>query len=151
MKVDCDELPGKLRTICDGTATKGKGKRFSQAERVELIAKRLRVDPSEIELPEAGEDEPEEPEQKSQIGTRLKAIIKREFGAVACKECRIEMKRLNGMTAAEVETEKDSIAERMAERAKRIAPRWWQRLGAKLAPGEVKRRCLAMIEEALSE
>jgi len=40
--MDCDDLPGRLRDICNGTARKSNGENFTEQERDEVLSRRSR-------------------------------------------------------------------------------------------------------------
>ncbi len=71
----------------------------------------------------------------SGYGDRLAEAFERVSGkAVTCGECKQAMHRLNTMTADEIREDLDAIAIDIANRAATIAPKWWQRIGATVAP-----------------
>lgn len=39
--MDCDDMPGRLKEICNGTARKSNGEFFTEDERQAIMAKRL--------------------------------------------------------------------------------------------------------------
>lgn len=128
-------MPGHLHKICQGTM-----EGVCEHKRAAFIARW-----SGTETPK-----PEKPKPQSEVGTRLKEIIRREYGEIACSECAEAVRKLNEMTVEQILADQENLIEGMVERAKKIAPKWWQRLGARLAPGEVRRQCRTMLEEACS-
>lgn len=89
---------------------------------------------------------------QSSIGTMLKIAIAERFGDIApCGDCRREILRLNLLTASQVQADRDKILQGMVDRAAKIAPKWWQRLGAKLAPWEVRRELGQILDSVLTE
>jgi hypothetical protein len=142
---DCTQLKGHLRSICDGTHRKADGRAHTVDHRREIIGRYLRQDASQIVLPMPTGV----PVQLSDIGTRLHEIIGRDTKAhIECSECRDEVTRLNLMTVAQVQQQRETIAEGIVERGKRKAPKFWQRWGARLAPGLAKQQALTWIDEA---
>jgi len=145
--LDCSKLPAHLKAICDGTHRKGDGTFHSFEDRRIILSRYLRVEVSEIEI------EAKPPAQikvfNSEIGTRLHAIIEREAKCkIECSECRDEVTKLNLMTAEQVMSGIDGIANGIVTRAKKKAPKFWQRWGATLAPEVAKSRAVSWIEEA---
>ncbi len=142
---DCNQLKGHLRSICEGTHTKASGRTHTLNERREIVGRYLSIDASQIELPMPATAS----RIQSDIGTRLHAIIERDAGAkIECSECRDEVTKLNLLTADQVQAERESIAIGIVERGKTKAPKFWQRWGAKLAPGIAKQQALSWIDEA---
>lgn len=86
---------------------------------------------------------------KSQIGTQLKLIIKRETGNdIPCSECLKEVQSLNGKTAQEVLIDAIPLSERIVKRSAKSAQAWYQRAAAKYLPGMVAARVREWIVEA---
>lgn len=147
MIVDCDKLPGHWKAICHGTHRKRNGRGHSLADRQFLLGKYLHVPVGEIELvPNPGDALP-----SSGIGDRLKDIVAREAGATPCGECKDEIARLNYSTVDQVRQDREAIALRIVDRAKTRAKNWWQRWGARLAPGFAKSKVLGWIDEACGQ
>jgi len=131
--LDCSKLPGHLKAICDGTHRKADGTFHSLDDRRIILSRYLRVDVSSIEV----EAKPAAQIKvfNSEIGTRLHAIIERDAKAkIECSECRDEVTKLNLMTADQVMNDINAIADGIVRRAKKKAPKFWQRWGATLAP-----------------
>lgn len=145
MSFDCSQLKGHLKGICDGTHRKADGRAHSLEQRRQILGRYLRVDASEFDLPmPVGA-----PKIQSDIGTRLHGIIEREAGAkIECSECRDEVTRMNLLTSEQVQAQRETIAAGIVERGKLKAPKFWQRWGAKLAPGLAMQQALAWIDEA---
>lgn len=142
---DCSQLKGHLRDICEGTHKKANGRTHTLDERRAIVGRYLRIDASQAELPMPATAS----RIQSEIGTRLHAIIERDAGAkIECSECRDEVTRLNLLTVEQVQAERESIAAGIVDRAKKKAPKFYQRWGAKLAPGVAKLHALAWIDEA---
>lgn len=145
MTFDCTQLPGHLQLICEGTHLKATGRPHTPSERLAIVSRYMRLSENEIDLPEVVSAIP----IKSEVGTLLHTIIARETGAeIECSECRAEVTKLNLQTPEQVYADRDRIAEGMVERGKRKAPKFWQRWGAKLAPGLAKQQALAWVDEA---
>jgi hypothetical protein len=136
-----------LKAICNGTHRKADGSFHSLDDRRIILSRYLRIDVSGIEI------EQKPPAQmkvfNSEIGTRLHAIIERVTGGrIECSECRDEVTKLNLMTAEQVQVEKEAIATGIVNRGKKKAPKFWQRWGAKLAPGIAKQQAVEWIDQA---
>jgi hypothetical protein len=146
--IDCDKLPGHLREICTGDHRQSNGHPYSDSDRAEIIGRFLRTSIDPDELPASAIVPRTTQPKKSEVGTKLHDIIKREAGSIECGECRDEVTRLNFMSASAVIDESGTIADGMVERAKKKAPKFWQRWGATLAPGLAKKQALSWIHEA---
>lgn len=147
--VNCNDLPGHLKGICDGSRRKATGKYFTIGERLLIVARHLRVSESSIRLPQptyattVGQF-------YSGIGDRLHEIILDKAGATPCGECKDDITKLNLLSIEEVKSQRESIADRIIKRAKTQALYWWQRWGATLAPEMAKLEVLKWIDEACS-
>jgi hypothetical protein len=146
--IDCEKLPGHLREICTGDHRRSNGKPYSDSDRAEIIGRFLRMGVNLNDLPVSVIVPEKHVANKSQAGSKLHEIIKREAGNIECGECRDQVTRLNQMTASAVINEMDIIAEGMVTRAQTKAPKFWQRWGATLAPGLAKEKALSWIHEA---
>jgi hypothetical protein len=147
--LDCSKLPNHLKSICDGTHRKGDGSFHSLDDRRNILSRYLKLDISHIDIEEKSTAQIKV--FNSQIGTRLHAIIEREAGCkIECSECRDEVTKLNLMTPQQVLSGVDGIASGIVARAKKKAPKFWQRWGAALAPEIAKARAIDWIEEACS-
>lgn len=157
MLVDCEELPGKLRDICRGAATDANGVAFSAFERRSIIARRLKVDEENVDLPTSVLPEPRY-EKKGQpilvdpvigIGTAMKQIIRERTGKdVSCGDCRREIEAMNRQTVEEVQARKQELARQIVHRGKVVAARWWERMAATLIPEELVPEVVEWIDEA---
>lgn len=148
--LDCNSLPEPFASICQGTALKATGRRYALQERKEIISRRLRLPIEDIVLP-IPEGQPVEAISRnvSGIGTRLHAIIKSKAKReIECGECRDEITNLNLMTIEEVKQIRVDLAQRMVNRAKKMAPMFWQRWGVTLAPVVALNEFLSWIDEA---
>lgn len=147
--LDCSKLPAHLKAICDGTHRKADGSFHSLNDRKNILSRYLRVDISAVDI--EPKSQPSIKVFNSEIGTRLHAIIERETnGKIECSACRDEVTKLNLMTAEQVMSEINSTADGIVKRAKKKAPKFWQRWGATLAPDIAKARVIGWIEEACS-
>jgi hypothetical protein len=149
--LDCEKLPGHLKAICTGEHRQKNGQSFSDYDRAEIIGRFLResIDPGD--LPASSSTVSANLATKSNVGTKLQSIIKRDAGDIECGECRDEVARLNLMSVDAVIAEMDSIAEGIVSRAKKKAPRFWQRWGAILAPSHAKEKALSWLREATGQ
>jgi len=91
---------------------------------------------------------------KSDIGDRMKEIIEKDTeGVIPCGQCKWQIKQLNGMTPSEARENRESIIDDISRRAKKIAPKFWQRMATtidqKLNLGETKRRVGGWLDEAI--
>jgi hypothetical protein len=142
-EIDCDQFPGRLKEICDGTAVKSDGRPFSRRERRSILSKRLN-----LKLENGSIEDTDDP-SVSGIGTRLHKIIIRETGnSIPCSECLNEIKALNQKTALEVLRDAIPLAERITSRASSKAQKWYQRLAATYLPGFVQATVREWIVEA---
>jgi len=143
--VDCSSLPERLRQICDGTAVKADGSRFTLHQRRVIVAKRFGIAIAAVRL----DDDTEAAGEKSRIGTRLKNMISEYQGAeISCADCKKEIIKLNLMTASEVRTSAAEIAAGIVARGSRLAAKWYQRFAAKHAPSLVSTYVMEWIEKA---
>jgi hypothetical protein len=146
--IDCEKLPGHLRDICAGEHRQSNGKPYTDSERAEIISRFTRTVVDAGDLPKSAlKLHPPKP-KRSDVGTRLHAVIQRDAGKIECSECRDEVTRLNLLPASAVIDQADLIAEGIVERGQRKAPKFWQRWGATLAPGLAKAQALSWIYEA---
>jgi hypothetical protein len=142
---NCNELKGHLRDICNGTHVKSDGRIHSLEDRRTILGRYLRRDMSDALLPEPATSH----RLKSDVGTRLHKIIERDTGApIECSECRAEVTRLDMLDIEQVVEQRQQIAKNIVERGKKKAPRFWQRWGAKLAPGIAMQQALYWVDEA---
>lgn len=147
--LDCSKLPNHLADICRGTHRKANGKFHSLEDRKLILSRYLRVPESEIEIVDISPSRSSKPPFDSGVGTRLHAIIERDTkGRIECSECRDEITKLNLMTVAQVLAIRDTLAKDIATRAKKKAPKFWQRWGATLAPETARAMAAAWITEA---
>jgi hypothetical protein len=146
--IDCEKLPGHLREICLGDYRQSNGHPYGDSDRAQIIGRFLRTSITPDDLPVSAILPEIQKGTKSDIGTRLHSIIKREAGNIECGQCRDEVTRLNLMCACAVIEQSSTIAEGMVERAKTKAPYFWQRWGATLAPEIAKAKALSWVHEA---
>lgn len=72
-------------------------------------------------------------------GSTLKRIILERSGAsIPCGDCEEDMRKLDRMTPAEVMEGIDQLVENIVERGKTKAAKWYQRVGATVAPAVAK-------------
>jgi len=146
--IDCEKLPGHMKDICLGEHRQSNGKPYTDSERAEIISRFTRTAVDADELPRSLLKPHTPMPIKSNIGTRLHAVIERDAGKIECSECRDEVTRLNILSASAVIDQADAIAEGIVDRGARKAPKFWQRWGATLAPGLAKMQALSWIYEA---
>jgi hypothetical protein len=146
--IDCEKLPGHLRQICLGDHRQSNGRPYTDSERAEIVGRFLRTSVDAAELPQSALKPHATRPIKSNIGTRLHAVIERDAGKIECSDCRDEVTRLNLMNSSAVIDQAVAIAEGIVDRGKRKAPKFWQRWGATLAPGLAKEQALSWIHEA---
>jgi hypothetical protein len=143
-----DQLPSVFKDIYLGTgpgSKKRNGHQYTLAERRGIIARRLRVHESSLSLPIT---EADKAEVFSGIGDRLKEIIKRERESVPCGPCKEEIKRLNGMTAAGVLSERKELADKIIARGRESKLAWYDALAVRLPNWLVRPTVIKWIEEA---
>lgn len=145
--IDCDKLKGHWARVCRGDYVQKNGRGHTLRDRKEFLSRYLRIPIEEVELSPSPSDSP----PSSGIGDRLKDIVSREAGATPCGECKDEIARLNYSTVDQVRQDRESIALRIVDRAKTRAKNWWQRWGARLAPGYAKSKVLGWIDEACGQ
>lgn len=80
------------------------------------------------------------------LGDRVAEALERLSGdSISCGACKREVLELNRLDSAELIESAPALAERIATRAAKIAPSWWQRWGATLAPGLAANQIEAVI------
>lgn len=147
MKINCKNLPMRLREFCEGTAKKSDGSNFSLEYRKEIIARKLKVSPHEIELPTINNFSYKK--DVSRIGTILKEIIEKKNGeSIPCADCKADMYTLNTMVSKDVLLNKSVLARKITERGAEKATKWYHRFAAKYTPTLVTKEIERWIEEA---
>lgn len=122
----------------------------------------------------SGANQPEKPASKkdvltgfakphehiSTIGTVLEEIIEERGAKIECGKCRWEVRRLNMMTKAEAKKERENLAAKISESARKKSPKLYQRLAAKFdhlvssttpIPSLVNKVVLGWIDEAIKK
>ena len=86
-----------------------------------------------------------------QIGSRLAALISERVGATGCSACQMRLADLDRLTPDEVESRLPELSREIAERAKRQAPKWWQRQAAAAVPVAAAAIVRRWIQEAIDQ
>ena len=72
-------------------------------------------------------------ETRSSIGTRLHDLIVKDTGEeINCEECKESVLSLNQMDKKQALKVRDKLIQDMLERAPKVAPKLWQKIGLKL-------------------
>lgn len=101
--MDCEELPGRLRAICDGTALKANGLPFTIEERSRILSRRLKEPQREL-------IQRHTPVVSTGIGDRILESIHRETGrGLRCGKCMAQVRSLNRMHSSEARLKKPEI------------------------------------------
>jgi hypothetical protein len=82
------------------------------------------------------------------IGSHLIDIIANRWGAIPCGDCKRAARQLNELTPDAANAKRAEIIGDIYSRLSQL-PKWWQRWGARLAPGIAKQRIGDMLDEAI--
>jgi hypoxanthine phosphoribosyltransferase len=167
MTIDCSQLVGRSREICDGVEKNGQPVFISPERRVKFLLRRgfNQYDVEQHVAATTPETPPRPPgpvveglpsvvHRKSLIGTRLMELFKqKESQIVPCSDCKREIVRLDGMTPDEVTADRPNIIAKIAARAPSVLPKLWQRWAAAadeaLKLGNVRKRIGELLDEAI--
>lgn len=89
--------------------------------------------------------------QVSRIGNYLEQILEREFEKINCEDCRKEVQALNELTPAQVRARLPQIVKGIVQRGRYIAPKLYQRLASRLAPGLTGEMIKPLVIEAIEK
>ena len=85
------------------------------------------------------------------IGSRLAAIISERVGGAGCSACALRTAALDRMSVSEIEARLPELSREIAERAKKVSPKWWQRRAAACLPGAASAVVRRWIREAINQ